>query len=188
MIPRTHPGHMFRPPEVVFHWMGWKATPQSLDAAGWDVSIDEDPLHDHVRFAMRHRQSRTSALSAMIDIRRVNIEDIRGAPLGVRVDMGRPLMVHMHDMRGLEMFENFEPFDSVANNQYRIEDLGNFNIFQTVPRTTEQYLLDDVSLDQILSIALDKQKPIEEKYQKYQRDKALMEKYSEPKAMLRLVA
>ena len=185
-------------PDVEFNWAGWVSTPRRLEASGWRISVRDEShprfMERTVTFAVSLPGSGVSGLTEPMDLHLMEYLSRQHpmgkmSPMRMRMNLGQPLQIRF--MGEPDMFHRFEPHDPVPRFlESEAIDLDKFKIFSSIPRSTEQILLDDVSLDQVLDIALSKQKGIQDRYNQFKHEEELLrrsEPMSEPSRILRLV-
>jgi len=180
-----------RPVEI--YWAGWRTTTLDLAKAGWQLSVDQDIRHQRMALAMQLEIDKRTfvrgiALSQPFSYYHMRSEhDSFNAPLvDVKLDfLGNYIQVHTTEPVKLLPAD---PLPSISYGAiHSLEDLAHF---KTVNPDTNQILLEQASLDDVLSYALQRQAPNQERIRKELVKRKEMEEYrraSDLRAELRLV-
>ena len=188
---------LIQSPTVEFHWAGWVATSHDLQRAGWDVSVEQGKseygLTDYVQFAIRHRDPsvRFSAISDRVPLEMrsrsymMELMMERRFPIAIKMMMGAPLSIHMTTTD----FARFQPMDAEPTMvEFKEVNVDELPIFKTIPKSTSQFLLDEVSLDTILEIAAEKQLDSEQRYKEFKSKQLRMRRAQKPAALLSIAS
>lgn len=147
------------------YWEGWESNTLALQNAGWDISVQEEPeaYHAGMRIAIRNEKMNLYGISPMTDFnyRRYDFEN--------RLEMENFLEFHIQnivtDYRIIEKMDylpmsSFNPIDARPTYEiYEPRHIEDFKIFKVVNKDAKQFLIDEVTVPEILEICLQKQEP-----------------------------
>jgi hypothetical protein len=168
-IDYNNPYRLLSPP-IEFYWAGWRADSRRLATEGWEFTIEENPMDWSYYVALRHEAARIKGISAQISHRylmdRSRIEQSQ-KPIGpipvqlasdLKIDPGR--VFHPVDMLNTkwESMDTLKTIDPVS--------IDMFFARQKPTPIDKQILLDQLSMDQVLKLALEKQQPTQERIRK----------------------
>lgn len=193
-----NPYRLLSPP-IEFYWAGWRADSRRLAREGWEFTVEENHMDMSYYIALRHEAARIRGISAEIAHRtmmdRSRIEHSQ-KPIGpIPVQLASELMVdpgrifHPVDMLNTkwDSMDTLKTIDPVS--------IDMFFARQKPTPIDKQILLDDLSMQDVLKLALDKQRPIQERIRQdmmqRKRVKEMLEEGAMPTklaAELRLVA
>jgi len=172
--------NLFKTPNYLLWWAGWTANIHSLTRQGWEFASHEDPFGDMLSIALRHPRLRVYGKTRPEPWRQMYDEMIHTRLMEDTNRGKRPLDVMLAmDYRIDERAYNFQPFiyDPSELRDSSIEmregkSMADLRIFKPANVDAKKILLDEVSVSEILDIALSKQKPMQDKIrQKMLRDK-----------------
>lgn len=169
-----YPRFLSRP--VKIRWLGWETTTYHLQQAGWELSAEQDVYENSMRIAIRHPQASIMGITERTDWRyqeemRWGDERMEERYLQMRPgSCSQRILIERHggfDFRPIDaqpQFTNTPP--------QSLEELAHF-----APQMvrSKAIVLDDASVDQLLSRALELQEPARQAYYEDQvREKGLI--------------
>lgn len=142
-------------------WAGWETNTFKLQQAGWQLSAEQDFMHQRMRIAMSHDGMRMMAMSPSIDFeyeRSYRDRDyLQHIVLPVQAAVARDLTIHAQgainwNMQAIDAAPTF-----MENHQlHRLEDLAHF----AVPLVrTQQIIIPEDSVPALLERILKLQAP-----------------------------
>jgi hypothetical protein len=133
--------YLYKSPICEVYWAGWRSSTVKLQAAGWQLSIENDPSRYSMRLLMRHSLSHITAISrwAEFDMTRY-MEHLPPLEFSVVV-MGR---VSMQIMGRLPELVAVDAIPELC--QAESIDLGQMNIWKPAKSEVEEVLVDQADM------------------------------------------
>jgi len=189
--PQNMQGRLINPP-FILHWAGWTADSLSLNRAGWEIQLNEknDPYGFYIslRFPNQKAYGRSNFIQ-LEDLRREynTFNNGRGLEIGASLELAQEIKIleqQKYPMGGWEL----DPNPSISHNPMRTYSVS--EIFKPPSISSENILLKEVSLLEVLEVARSKQEPMQAEI----RERILQDRElnilpeNELKANLRLIA
>lgn len=194
-------------PPLDFFFAGWRAKSHELAHHGWEFAIHPNEYDMTYEVAVKHDKY---GLIGFGSIRRSMMEEAsfhhwkKDRPVPVQIRLGKDIkfsgrdpeetfvtvnMLRPQYTKGSELFHDAGGFEFHSIREFWVPA-------DVIPGTTKEIILDDLSMDEVLKLALIKQVPVQEKIRKRMvRDSEMNELLkkgtlpaSKVEAQLRLVA
>ena len=155
--------HVLLSRPVKLHWAGWETNTYRLQQAGWSLSAEEDIRDMRMRLALRHEGHRIYGLTAGVDFdfmgARYNAMDMVRATEAMTIPvqhMASRLTVQSYEHGGF----NFRPIDATPQFlERRIQSIEDFAHFATPLARTQEIILPEESVPELLERILKLQQP-----------------------------
>lgn len=170
-------------PPIQFLWAGWRATSIDLAAAGWQIAVDEDLYTLAFHISIHHASHALTGLgSVSMGIMRGSRDPHRKIPpvviklaplIDVNSHSDNTMSFRVVDMTTPRWTTEEQPGSDILRAEYK--SIMDYWVPASLdPGTTKEILLDQISLDEVLAIATEKQEPAQQKIRKrLLRDKAM---------------
>lgn len=189
--------HRLLSPPMDFFWAGFRASSLDLQRAGWEIAVERSDYDMRVQILLYHRKLQAQGVSNYINYEvlenSVSAFGSGRVPIKTDLQLARDLYVparmsvHAVDMRPLWAETSHQNLEMTSVASY-------FRTLQAAP-PDKRIILDKLSMDEVLQLALKKQEPVQEKIRREMIKRREIEEMmkagempSELKAELRLVA
>ncbi len=181
---RNFPRYMGLP--IRLRWEGWESNTFDLQQNGWEVSVSQSPSEQRMMLALHHRQMRLTGISPMIrfDFRTVEIDrylqDVEIPIIHISPQI-QVITLHQHQLvqsglphgRGIN-WGNFTPVDAAPGAILeKVESIHDLIHFQPIPKT-EEIIIPEKNVSELLQEILKKQEPEQKKYWKRVQEEAML--------------
>lgn len=180
--------HIFlKSPPCPVYWAGWESDTHKLQQFGWDLSIDHSPESRTMNIGIRHEKCGVYGFGSMIEKRFAEEHRYMNVRIAFKME---------HVARDV-CFEticppsfNFVPIDATpewTQINFQRHRMSEMDIFKKVNPDIKSIILNEVSLNEIMDLALQKQEPIQEKIRKRMlKDQEYKQAFGTDTAMLQL--
>lgn len=196
-MPSIYPRILSRPINIL--WAGWETNTRRLQAAGWQLSAYEDIAGRYgspvLAVAFKHPTLRVSGVTRLHEWR-YNVEFDPRVMYGT--DTG--LNLEAHDM-GVRQRTVIPPpryhdekiwFDAIdarpVFSEEPVQRLEDYAHFKYIERDAKQIFLDETSAEELVELAMERQKPVADKMRKRLLEDREIARNSKLQAELRLIA
>jgi hypothetical protein len=197
----NHSYRLMSPPLDLF-WDGWRASTTSLMHGGWEFAVSHDEYSLAYEIVIKRKDLPMFGYGR-IERERMETHSRRNfseKPIAVKINMvkdvyysGRP---EDHVFRSVNMRPRWESEEKLMSGGLKFHSIEEFWVPSDVkPGLTKEIMLDQLSMDEVLKLALVKQEPAQERIRKRMlRDSRMNEMLkqgelpSTVKAQLRLIA
>jgi hypothetical protein len=144
------------------HFAGWESDTYRLQQAGWQLSAQEDIAYGSFQIAMKHEQFGIRGLSQRVPYEYMNQRHSPGYDFGLP-DIPVALASSFHSQVIGTDFSKFSPIDAVPQFEERkIQSMDDLRIFAPNLVRTQEIIVPDYDVDQLLNMILEKQQPARE--------------------------
>lgn len=153
------------------HFAGWESDTYRLQQNGWQLSAHEDFMYDGFQLAMRHEQYGIHGLSARVPY---EYRSMMNSPLTRDFGHAMPDVPVALASRFVSQifgtdFTKFSPIDAQPQFDTRqIQYIEDFKLFAPNLVRTQEIIVPEYDVDQLLTMILEKQQPAREEYFKRQ--------------------
>lgn len=191
--------HRLLSPPIEFYWGGWRADSRRLASEGWEFTVEQNPMDMDYIIALRNTALKMKGISNRIDYNTMMHHSRMQRsehPIGpIPIQMGSDLLIDPGRI--------FHPVDMLNTKWGSVDELKtidpvSIDMFFARQKPTpidKQIILDKLSMQEVLKLALNKQGPTQERIRKEmmqrKRVKEMLEEGQMPsrlEAELRLVA
>lgn len=155
---------------IKLHWAGWETDTFRLQQCGWQLSADQDLAYNKMRIALRHADLGMRAISQSINFNYhealLDPRYIGQAVIGIQA-MAPDIHIHRRPiMREYGDVSNFRAIDAAPqfNERLDIQSLDDFAHFAAPLVRTQEIIVPEESVDDLLARILDKQQSAKRAY------------------------
>lgn len=180
--------YLIQSPPVRVRWLGFESDLYTMQREGWLIAMHRNPQYCSIHFAVEHPVAKIKGFTG--EVREMDLVDYNPEQFSM-VSASLDLSSAPINIMSMPPPGEYVPVDCEPQ-MIEIQRITDFSqIFRPVPRAPDAILLDRLSLDEVLAMARDKQRPIDEQWAKFKRDQNVLENYkqaSTPNTLLRLVS
>lgn len=167
-------------PPLRVHMLGMEGTTQSMQHAGWSLSMRQDVYQRSIQLSMRHEQMKLFALSRSMDLDYMqyssrNHDNFYRHFVFVIDSVATKMEIVLHSSEFLSMrhpishFEGYSPVDATPQiERLQRRSIEDFMLFRPI-NNTKSVIVDPNDVPQLMEMILKAQQPQQEEIRKRQR-------------------